>query len=279
MRKSLLIYTIPCLIGFTSCKKNFLDRQPTYALSNSTLFTDSTDVIAAINGCYSGWNNPNVSGNQGWADAYNVLYMDACSDNVFSQYPWEGFQAYGNGSATPGGVVPNGNGDNLWSYVTIQKCNWFLQNVDKAPVSSSLKLRTSAEARFIRAYQYFLMSQLYGDIPLVTVPLTTAQADTCSRTSKAAVTAFMLSELGAIAPNLPQSYGGPDIGRITKGAALSLKARIELYNQDYADCIADCQQVMQLGYSLYPSYTNLFRQQFMNASDNHEVICEVMYME
>lgn len=163
--------------------------------------------------------------------------------------------------------------------MTVQKCNWFLANVDRAPVSASLKSRTSGEARFIRAYQYFLMSQLYGDVPLVTQSVTTAQADTVTRTPKAIVTAFILSELAAIAPNLPQSYGGADVGRITKGAAISLKARIELYNQDYNDCIADCQQVMQLGYSLYSSYTDLFRQKFINASDNNEVIAQVMYME
>lgn len=89
--KTFFLYALPGLLLLGSCKKNFLDRQPTYTLSNSSLYSDSTDVIAAINGCYSGWNNPSLTGNQGWADAYNVLYMDACSDNTFSQYPWEGF--------------------------------------------------------------------------------------------------------------------------------------------------------------------------------------------
>lgn len=272
----LLINTILLLLVLSACKKDFLDRQPTDALSQSTLFTDSSDVIAAINGCYSGWNNPSFSGNQGWADAYNVYYMDACSDNLYSQYPWEGFQFYGNGTATPGGIAPNGDGDNLWNYTTIQKCNWFLESVGSAPVDTALKLRTEGEARFIRVYQYFLMSQLYGDVPLVTTTLTTAQADTSTRTPKAAITAFMLSELAAIAPNLPQSYTGSDVGRITKGAALALRARIELYNQDWAACITDCQSVMQLGYSLFPNYTNLFR---IQNEDNSEVIADVEYQE
>lgn len=270
----LFLYVILVL---SACKKNFLDRQPTDSLSNSSLFTDSSDVIAALNGCYAGWSNP-VSGLQGWADGYNVIYMDGCSDNVYSQYPWEGFQAYGNGSATPGGVVPNGNSDNLYNYVTIQKCNWFLSNVTRAPISAALQQRTQGEARFIRAYQYFLMSQLYGGVPLVTESLTPAQADAALRTTKDSITQYVLSELAAIAPNLPQSYSGgagSEIGRITKGAALALKARIELYNADYADCITDCQQVMTLGYSLYPSYRDLFR---MAYAHNSEVILDVEYI-
>jgi hypothetical protein len=277
VKKSFLLYTSFSLLLLCSCKKNFLDRQPSDSLSSSSLFTDSSDVIAAINGCYAGWSNP-VSGLQGWADGYNVIYMDACSDNVYSQYPWEGFQAYGNGSATPGGVSPNGNSDNLYNYTTIQRCNWFLANIDRAPVDTALKLRTEGEARFIRVYQYFMMSQLYGDVPLVTSALTPAQADAVARTGKDTITQFMISELAAIAPNLPQSYtgaAGSEIGRITKGAAVALKARIELYNQDYADCITDCQQVMTLGYSLYPSYTDLFR---MQHADNSEVILDVEYI-
>ncbi|HTJ14819.1 MAG TPA: RagB/SusD family nutrient uptake outer membrane protein [Dinghuibacter sp.] len=265
------------LIALSACKKNFLDRQPSDSLSNSSLFTDSSDVIAALNGCYSGWNNP-ISGLQGWADGYNVIYMDGASDNVYSQYPWEGFQSYGNGSATPGGVSPNGNGDNLYNYVTIQKCNWFLGNVTKAPISASLLARTQGEARFIRAYQYFMMSQLYGGVPLVTSSLTPSQADAVQRTTKDSVTQFVISELAAIAPSLPVSYSGgagSETGRITRGAALALKARIELYNADYTNCIADCAQVMQLGYALYPSYTDLFREKFAH---NSEVILDVEYI-
>lgn len=277
MTKRLFVYTILGLLVLSACKKNFLDRQPSDSLSNSSLFTDSSDVIAALNGCYSGWNNP-ISGLQGWADGYNVIYLDGASDNVYSQYPWEGFQAYGNGSATPGGVSPNGNSDNLYNYVTIQKCNWFLANVTKAPIDNALLLRIQGEARFIRAYQYFMMAQLYGGVPLVTESLTPAQADAAQRTSKDSITQYVLSELAAIAPNLPQSYSGgagSETGRITKGAALALKARIELYTADYANCIADCQQVMQLGYSLFLSYQDLFR---MANAHNSEVILDVEYI-
>jgi starch-binding outer membrane protein, SusD/RagB family len=272
MKKFFLI-GIPVILILSACSKSFLNREPTNAYSASSLFTDSSDVIAAINGCYNGWENPFTDSGPSWADELNVQYMDCISDNAYSQFPWEGFQAHGNGYST----ATDGNEESLWNYVTIQKCNWFLQNVVNAPVDTTLKLRTEGEARFIRAYEYFVMSQLYGDVPLVTAPITTAQANSETRTPKADVTKFILSELGDIAPNLPLSYSGSDVGRITRGAALALKARVELYEQDYADCITDCQQIMNSGvYQLFPSYSGLFR---IQNEDNSEVILDIQYME
>jgi hypothetical protein len=271
MKKQIIILIIGIAFLFTSCKKDFLDRQPLDQYSNSSLWTSANDAIAAINGCYSNQKG-DYEGNPGWENSYNIYYMDCVSDNAYSQFPWEGFQSLGNGYVTP----TDGNATNRWSFTTIQQCNWLMGNIDKTPMDSALKRRIKGEARFLRTYQYFIMTQLYGDVPLMTKEITTSEANTITRTPKADVTKFMLSELGDIAPDLPVSYSGADVGRITKGAALSLKARIELYNQDYADCITDCQSVMQLGYSLYPSYQDLFR---VANKDNSEVILDVQYKE
>lgn len=273
MKKYHIISMAMMAFLLSSCAKSFLNRQPTNAYSISSLFTDSSDVIAALNGCYNGWNNPFSDSGPSWADALNVQYMDCVSDNAYSQFPWEGFQAYGSGLATSN----NTNDESLWNFVTIQKCNWFLKNVVKAPIDQSLMLRTEGEARFIRVYTYFVMSQLYGDVPLDTVALTTTQANEVTRTPKAEVTKWMLSELAEIAPNLPVTYPAADFGRITQGAALALKARIELYNGDWADCVKDCQAVENLGvYSLFPNYGDMFRIQNEN---NSGVILNIQYKE
>ena len=64
------------------------------------------------------------------------------------------------------------------------------------------------------------------------------------RTEKAKVVEFILNELKEIAPQLPESYSGSDVGRITRGAALTLKARLELFEHQYDDCMATCSEVM-----------------------------------
>ena len=79
------------------------------------------------------------------------------------------------------------------------------------------------------------------------------------RTPKAEVVKFILDELNEIAPLLPEKYTGSDVGRVTKGAALTLKARMEIFEGDYAACAATCEQVMKLGYSLFPDYRGLFK--------------------
>ncbi|MGZ3763959.1 MAG: RagB/SusD family nutrient uptake outer membrane protein [Mucilaginibacter sp.] len=270
--KKIFILNITVILLFTACKKDFLNRQPLDAYSNSTLWTSASDATAALNGVYAGWTSNWSDNAAGWADGFNVIYFDCFSDNAYSQYPWEGFQSYGNGLITP----TDGNADNLWNYTTIQKCNFFLANIGITPMDATLKKQMIAQVRFIRAYQYFMISQLYGDVPLVTTSLTPAQANVITQTPKAVVTKFILSELAAAATDLATNYSGADAGHITKGAALALKVRVELYSADYADCISDAQLVMQMGYKLHPSYTDLFRIQNIN---NSEDIVDVQYKE
>lgn len=260
---SIILFVTVFLSG---CQKDFLNREPLDSYSNATLWKSQNDAMTALNGCYSGWE---------YGD--DVIYDDCYSDNCYDQFPWEGYEYYASGLATSQSY--SSQDYNKYDYNTIQRCNWFLDNIDNVPDASfnptSLKARMKAEARFLRAYKYFVLSQNYGNVPMVLHSITPETADTISQTPKAQVTSFVLSELAAIANDLPVSYSGSDVGRITKGAALALKARIELYDQKYADCIADCQAVMNLGYSLYPSYGDLFRPQ--NA-DNQEVILDVQYL-
>jgi len=264
MKKVRIIITaFTSLAAVVGCKKDFLNKVPLDSYSNSTLWTSSKDAAAALNGCYSGWESGD-----------DVIYYDCFTDNAYDQFPWEGFEPVAQGNATP----TNTGSANRWSYTTIQRCNWFLANVDKTPMDASLKTRMKGEARFLRAYQYFIMSQFYGDVPLATAAVPLDSANLVKRTPKDQVIQFVLGELTGIANDLPVSYSGSDIGRITRGAALALAARVQLFNQKYADCIATCQQLMTapFGYSLYPSYSDLFRPANEN---NQEVVLDVQYVK
>lgn len=68
-------------------------------------------------------------------------------------------------------------------------------NVIQTSIGKSLILRTEKGLRFIRVYLYFVMGQLYGDVPLDTIALTIAQANEVTRTAKIEVTKRMLGEL------------------------------------------------------------------------------------
>jgi len=260
MKKIIIIFLV--VVGLASCSKDFLERAPLDQLSSATFWTSEKEVQTALNGLYSGWE-----------DVYNVVYMDCASDNAYNPFPWEGFTVMGNGSLSAADP-----GYSRWSFSTIRKCNYFLANVDKAPISTDIIALSKGQARFIRAYEYFILEQLYGDVPLITKELTIEEANSVTKTPKAEVVKFILDELTAIAADLPVSYSNStDIGRITKGAALALKARIELYEQKYAECIATVGEIDALKvYDLFPSYTDLFRIQNEN---NQEVMLDVQYKE
>jgi hypothetical protein len=102
--------------------------------------------------------------------------------------------------------------------------------------------------------------------------ITPDEAKTVARTPRTEVLQFILTELDAVAAVLPTNtqYAKADLGRITKGAALALKARVLLYEGNrMSDVVAVCEQIMnnqpQNGnYALANSYTNVFSDKMMN---------------
>ena len=68
-----------------------------------------------------------------------------------------------------------------------------------------------------------------------------------------------------------------DLGRVTKGAAIALRARLLMYNERYADAYAAAQQVMDMNYELYSDYEALFSD--YETEINDEVIFSIQYNE
>ncbi len=199
-----------------------------------------------------------------------VVYFDCASDNAYNPFPWENWQVQATGYATA-----NEFGQNYMKYDKITRCNNFLANIDRPEMSEELRTRLTSEVRFLRAWHYFLKVTLYGDVPLVKEVLDIKNSN-LPRTPKAEVEQFILDELTEIAPTLPDKYSGSDVGRVTKGAALTLRARMEIFKGDYAACAATCEQIMKLGYSLFQDYKGLFKIANVN---NEEVIMDVQYVE
>ena len=247
------------LLFITSCSSDFLDRNPLDQPSNETFWNTEKDALAAATGCY-----------EGWFSMDEVVYFDCASDNAYNPFPWENWQVQATGYATA-----NEFGQNYMRYDKITRCNNFLANIDRPEMSEELRTRLTSEVRFLRAWHYFLKVTLYGDVPLVKEVLDIKNSN-LPRTPKAEVEQFILDELTEIAPTLPDKYRGGDVGRVTKGAALTLRARMEIFKGDCAACAATCEQIMKLGYSLFQDYKGLFKIANVN---NEEVIMDVQYVE
>ena len=231
-----VIFILIGVISLASCSDDFLERPPLNDISEDTFWTSEEDLYKAVNAVY----------NQ--LPGAGVMYDDGASDNAHAQYPWE--SASTNIAA---GDITSAL-DVGWGYTDKTRANYFLENADKVTsIGPELLERYKAEVRFIRAYSYFRMMNKFGSIPLLTETKEMNEVDV-PRTPQEEVHAFIINELAEVAQILPATYSGGkpnEKGRITKGAALALKARAHLYAQQWDAAAQAASEVMTLGYDLF----------------------------
>lgn len=210
------------------------------------------------------------------------FYNEALSDNAYSSTGDYNLIASGNATSS----TAKFQGDWAYYYSTIKSCNIFLENIDKnTTLAEDVKTRLKAETRFIRAFEHFNLTKWYGDVPLVDHDLTPDEAKQIARSPKETVIEFVIHELDAIAAILPSKDELPanENGRITKGAALALEARVLLYQGDrMADVVTVCEKLMNdqstYGqYSLAANYSDLFSNPTVNKA-NPETILSLQYV-
>ncbi|AYD47334.1 RagB/SusD family nutrient uptake outer membrane protein [Arachidicoccus soli] len=256
-------------IVVSGCEK--LNIAPTNTFSNLSFWKIDANVYSALNNNYSLILN-------------STLYFNpvAYSDNAYSPSGDLNLIASGNANSLTGEFAS----DWKFYYTTIKSCNDFLTNISQnTTLPADTIARLIAETRFIRAYEHFNLTKWYGDVPIVKTDLTPDEAKTIARSPKADVVSFILSELDAAIPDLPTQDQLPanQNGRITKGAAIALEARVLLYQGNrMADVVTACEKLIKdpadYGtYSLTPSYSNLFSDQATNKS-NSETILALEYV-
>lgn len=257
---------VPLLIFAAGCQKNLLDTAPRDSLSNAGFWKTKEDAVNAVNALYS------------FLPGIGELDWDMISDIANT-----------NSTAAATVTIERSEHDantnyfaNKWAdgYQAIRAVNYFLENADAVKeedesLDDALLNRLKGEARFIRAFHYTRLTMLFGDVPLITQTLNIEESKQVTRTPSEQVWDFVESELTGIVEQLPAEYSGNDKGRITKGAALSMKARAMLYAGRWDKAAAAAKAVMDLNlYSLYPSYENLFS---YSAENSSEVILDRQY--
>ncbi|WP_207425851.1 RagB/SusD family nutrient uptake outer membrane protein [Pedobacter sp. SYSU D00535] len=268
MKKKVLLGLLAFSLISQSCQKDFLERVPLDEIVDETFWKTEDQLLLAVNACYA------------YLKAKNTVDMENLGDNTL----WPSVTDYqristGNFNSDLGGI----NAEWTSAYDGIRRCNAFLENYEKADVAvPARKEALAAEVRVIRAYLYNYLTLFFGDVQLITKTLTTTDPEVFgSRTSKAEVVDFMLVELEDAAQKLsPTIPTGANLGRINRGAALALKARIALYNGRWAVAEKAAADVMALNvYELYKAggTANAYRDLFtykgkLSAGANRETI-------
>lgn len=235
----------------TSCS-DFLDTTPNDALSPTTTWKTQTDAEKFLVGLYDGWE-----------DASALLYWDCASDIGYNNFPWEGFTGIGDGTMSAGNT-----GWSFYGFGMVRRCNTFLENVDNCEfVDESVRDDMKAQAKFIRAYRYFVMNWNYGGVPLIG-NYSSAEEAQVPRNTEAEVRDFIAKELDEAIPMFGTDKGA-ERGRIGRGAAYALRMREALYYGDYAKAKECAEKVMEMGYTLESDYSNLFK---VSGQSSNEVI-------
>ena len=233
MKKYQLIVLLFSFLVLNSCNKEVLDKQPLDIISDSNVWGDKALVNAYLTHIYYEMSFlANESFGNGWdGDAfYREFEINEVSDECFPQWrDWNPSTAfrykYGN-LTIAGGLLE------YWGYNTIRTINEFIERVPNSPFTPEEIKAKVAEARFLRAFCYFAMVKRYGGVPIITK----AQQATDpkeelypARDKEEAVYDFILSEIDAVASDLPEVVTGDNLGRPSKYAALALKSRAALY--------------------------------------------------
>ncbi len=249
---------------FVSCKKDLLQTIPNDRISTGIFWKTENDATLAANAVYTYMSE----------GAEHFIGWDGMSDIVFTNPTGPTEASISQGQFTTLNSRIAGDWNN--AYAGIRAANSFLAHVDQIETTNTAFIdELKGEVRVLRAYFYIHLAILFGDVPLVTSELTVKESEQLKRDPVSDVWDFISKELTESANLLPATQ--KDKGRITKGAALGLKARGMLYAGRYQAAADAAKAVMDLNtYSLYPSYQNLFS---YAAENNPEVILDIQFIQ
>ncbi len=221
------------LLTVVSCKKSFLDTEDVTTATEQNFYKTPGDAYKALVGCYDGLQRV-------WTDGIALpVAAEVMSDNVFG----------GTGASDGFGYQMMDEFDKLRSpsdqnmynanwilyYKAVYRCNMLLSKMEQIDWTGNETLRKTyeSETKFIRAYLYFDMVRLWGNIPLITVPT----SENMPQATPEEVYKLIGSDLKYAATNLPAtnyaSQAPATYGRVSKWAAEALIGRVFLYYTGY----------------------------------------------
>lgn len=245
-----IIVSIP-----TACNKA-LEEHPRGIISPSNFYNTNGDFNSAINGAFlSLWEFFNN------ATPYIVL---AGAEDISVKPDAATTRIYDIFNATPTDQFARSTWQAFYNCINV--CNPIIANVGSAgEVSEDNKKIFEGEARYLRAFSYYWLTRLYGEVPLILTAEDQNNAANVGQSTVAEVYKLITEDLVFAEDNLPVSFA--EKGKPTKGAASGLLASVYLTMagwpmndvSKYALARDEAKKVMDMGiYSLEPDYSDLW---------------------
>ncbi|MCB0527617.1 MAG: RagB/SusD family nutrient uptake outer membrane protein [Lewinellaceae bacterium] len=243
--------------AISSCKKDFLDRKPLGELTYDTFFQTEDQAVQATNAVYNQFRSWECVA-LGYIGITDIISDDADKGSTLNDQPLLADIDNFNFDAA------NTFFSQVWTgyYRAITRANLAIKRIPDVPdMDDNLRKRLVGECKFMRAYSYFLLVQWFGDIPVITEPLSADEYYNRVRQPVAEVYGQIERDLLDAIDALPKKsqYAASDKGRITKGAAQGILAKLYMLKKQYGQASQLCLDVINSNeYSLLPKYADNF---------------------
>ncbi|MFC3415420.1 RagB/SusD family nutrient uptake outer membrane protein [Algoriphagus hitonicola] len=248
---------------------DFLDKSPTFQENSANFYVTETDFVIALMGAYDGLQQVYNTNNAGGLWVFTDLRTDIAEVRSTAGANWDAYSDF---------ILFSNNLhlETHWnrSFNVIYRSNVILERVLTAELSDVQKSNIEAEARFIRGLVYFDLVRLFGEVPLVSRPVSITESYDILRESTDNVYAQIIEDLEFASLFLPDARTGNQQGLAIKSAAVGLLAKVYLTRGDYQKSSELCKQIIDSGnFRLLDSYEEVFSLSF----PNQENIFEIQY--
>jgi hypothetical protein len=231
MKKYIYLFLILAAPGINGCKKDYLNRQPTDTQNTTNFYKTPAQFTQAINGAYAPL--------QGLYNGSFWAMGEMRSDNT--SYEFNPNDRSGTNKEEIDEFRELNNNDMVGaffdaSYTGIGRCNVILARLPAAKLETAVEDTIAGQASFLRAFNYFNVVRMFGDVPLV---LTEVQSvGEAYRVATKAHVADVYNQIIADAQlaiaKLPVKYTGTaNKGRVTKGTAETMLAEVYMTQKKF----------------------------------------------
>lgn len=228
-----------------ACKKQLLVDPPTRSVNSETVFKEDLTAAAAMTAIYT-----NIANGFSFGGITNITpKLGTAADELTLFYNQNGYANFYINAL----MATNGSDVSTWSsvYPIIYQCNAVLEGVTRSTsLTPSVKKQILAEAKFIRGFLFFYLTNLYGSVPLTLTTDYKVNAE-LFRASEENVYAQIKTDLKDASANLSENYLNSDETttsserlRPNKFAAQAFLARVNLYSGDYTNAEIEANSVL-----------------------------------
>jgi hypothetical protein len=265
------IFTILLLfvsLIFGACSSDFIDLEPISNPSVASFYKNEADLEQAVIASYAA-----LQSRGQYAQDY-LYFMEVRSDNSYVEDITKGVGEEGNLDLFRE-VSTNNYLNAVWRvcYAGIYRCNIVLNRIGGIEMDANLKEIRKGEMKFIRALTYFNLVRMWGEVPVVLEEIdNVANAYDHVRQPLNEVYDAIIEDLTSAITALPSTQS--DVGRVTKGAAITLLGKVHLTLNNWTDAVTTLKQAETIGYQILPNYADVFDAANEN---NKESIFEVQF--